>query len=283
MGEPEQARYGTRHTKAGPPRKSTRKAQEREDDIYRVAAQIFHRKGYAATSLQDIADEVGVLKGSLYYYIDSKEDLLYGITKAIHALAQTNLDNTARLGGTATERMAELVRGHVSGFAQNMPMIRVFYTDYSALSPDRRAAVMQERRAYEQFTRALIEEGQATGEFCRELDARTVCNAILTMVNTVYMWHHGRESLTIDDVANVYSTFAVRGLQCPPGHSHVPAAPARKAVAKKASGVRASAKKSTPVEPALEQPPVRAGRPRAVAATSTGAAGRGKGAPKRRS
>ncbi|MEO5902349.1 MAG: TetR family transcriptional regulator, partial [Ilumatobacteraceae bacterium] len=59
--EPDREMHGTRNTKAGGPRKTTRKARAREEDIFRAAARIFHRKGYAATSLQDIADEVGLL------------------------------------------------------------------------------------------------------------------------------------------------------------------------------------------------------------------------------
>ena len=60
-------------------RRETPRRKKRRNEIYDVAIQVFNRKGYATASVQEIADEIGVLKGSLYYYIDSKEDLLQGI------------------------------------------------------------------------------------------------------------------------------------------------------------------------------------------------------------
>ncbi len=231
-------RHGTRNSKAGGPRKSTRKAQEREEDIYRAAARIFHRKGYAATSLQDIADEVGLLKGSLYYYIDSKEDLLYGITRTIHGVAAGNVDATRASGGTATERLKFLIESHVAAFGENMQLIRVFYTDYNALGRERRELVMSERRAYERYAHELIVEGQSTGEFCPDLDARVVNNAILTMVNTVYMWYSTGQQISVDEVAETYSRFAINGLRCAPDHVHQPAGPPLRHSARAASATR---------------------------------------------
>src|SRR4051794_21767246 len=134
--------HGTRYTSAAGPRKTTRKAQAREEEIHRAAARIFHRKGYAATSLQDIADEVGILKGSLYYYIDGKEDLLFGITQTIHRLAAANADRAAAMQGSCADRLRFLVELHVASFGVHLEMIRVFYTEYAALGPERRQEVM---------------------------------------------------------------------------------------------------------------------------------------------
>ena len=50
--------------------------RNRGQDVIEAAIRVFHKKGYASASIQDVAAEVGVLKGSLYHYIDSKEDLL---------------------------------------------------------------------------------------------------------------------------------------------------------------------------------------------------------------
>lgn len=176
--------------------------------------------------MQDIADEVGLLKGSLYYYIDSKEDLLFGITKTIHALASANAAATRARGGTATEQLRDLIESHVASFGENLQLIRVFYTDYNALSADRRELVMGERRAYEQYSRELIEEGQRTGEFCPDVDSRVMNNAILTMVNTVYMWYTQGQEITVQQIAAEYGTFAINGLRCPADHDH-PKAPGR--------------------------------------------------------
>jgi AcrR family transcriptional regulator len=215
----ERERHGTRQTSAGGPRRSTPKAQAREDDIYRAAARIFHRKGYAATSLQDIADEVGLLKGSLYYYIDSKEDLLFGITETIHRLAAAIAEETAVLDGGPADKLRFLVEQHVASFGENLQMIRVFYTEYGALGPQRRRVVMDERRRYESTVLGLIEAGQRSGEFCQDLDARVANNAVLTMVNTIYMWFDARRD-DLPAIAEQYASMALGSLRCPPGHDH---------------------------------------------------------------
>src|SRR5947207_409360 len=75
--DPEGATISIQAAPSRPPRR-------RQQEILEAAARVFHEKGYESTSIQDIADEVGILKGSLYYYIRSKEDLLYEIIRDIH-------------------------------------------------------------------------------------------------------------------------------------------------------------------------------------------------------
>jgi TetR/AcrR family transcriptional regulator, cholesterol catabolism regulator len=232
---------GSRHGRAGAPRGGTTRAQAREESIYRAAARIFQRKGYAATSLQDIADEVGLLKGSLYYYIESKEDLLYGITRYIHAVAREVVEETRAMDGLASDRLAHLIERHIVTMIHNLDMTRAFYTDYNALSSERRASVMHERTEYERFTQELIEEGQAAGEFCTELDAHLMTSAILTMLNSVYMWFHEREGVKAEAIAQGYQKFVLNGLRCPPDHVHE-AQPAAKSGRARSSAKRPPAK-----------------------------------------
>src|SRR5262245_1297495 len=65
----------------------------RRQEIIDAAAEVFHRKGYSDASIQDIADEVGLLKGSLYHYIEAKEDLLFAVLSGVYELARQNIDH----------------------------------------------------------------------------------------------------------------------------------------------------------------------------------------------
>jgi TetR/AcrR family transcriptional regulator, cholesterol catabolism regulator len=195
-------------------------AQARELEIYTTAAEIFHRKGYAATSLQDIADAVGLLKGSLYYYIDGKEDLLYGITRHIHQQANGNLERSRALSGNALDRLDAFIRGHIISFAENLTWVRVFYTEHHSLSGERYEEIIEQRHHYEGFARGLIEEGQRHGLICPGLDPWLVSTGILTMINSVYMWYRPEHRLSMDDVADGYTRFILQGLRCPPGDEH---------------------------------------------------------------
>ena len=201
-------------------RPSSAKALKREQEIYELAAEIFHRKGYAATTLQDIAEAAGMLKGSLYYYIDSKEDLLYRITMSIHEDAHANLVRAHAVDGAPVEKLRSLVEGHVLSFGRRLNWIRVFYTEYGALSGERRREIMDERHSYERFVESLIKAGQADGSFCPDLDVRIVSNATLTLVNTVYLWYRAEAGTPIETVARTYANFVIGGLRCAPEHAH---------------------------------------------------------------
>jgi TetR/AcrR family transcriptional regulator, cholesterol catabolism regulator len=218
-------------TRRGRVRPPSAHALEREQEIYNVAAEIFQRKGYGATTLQDIADAVGLLKGSLYYYIDSKEDLLYEITRVIHLGAIMNLEAAEAVGGSPADRLRALIEGHLNSFNERQTWIRVFYTEYGHLTGPRRTEIMGIRRRYEQFVDGLLREGRADGTFCADLDPRILTNAILTMVNTAFLWYKPERDEPIETVARAYADFVMAGLRCPPGHDHPQPAPRRAAAA----------------------------------------------------
>ena len=139
------------------------RAKRRQREIIDAAAEIFHRKGYSETSMQEIAEAVGILKGSLYYYIDSKEDLLFQMLLEVHEHAKGIVEETAALEVSAVERLRAYVQRHVEYNAQNLSKIAVYYHDFGLLTAKRKRAIMDQRRYYEQFVIGLIEDAKADG------------------------------------------------------------------------------------------------------------------------
>jgi AcrR family transcriptional regulator len=214
----EDHRLRTKRRRVRPP---SARAQAREEEIYAAAAHIFCKHGYVAASLQDIADAVGILKGSLYYYIDSKEDLLFGITKQIHEYSRENLEASQAHEGSAEERIKAFVLGHILSFdMQDVSWVRVFYTEYQFLSGERYDEIVAHRHEYEAHLRVLIDQGKCEGFVCPDVDTWLAATGILTMINSVYMWFQRKGRLSIADVAAGYTRMAVQGLRCPPGHAH---------------------------------------------------------------
>ena len=72
-------------------------------EIYDAAARVFSEKGYDGASIQDVADAVGILKGSLYYYIDTKQDLLFGIIDEVHRDTLRSLEEWVAVDGDADQ------------------------------------------------------------------------------------------------------------------------------------------------------------------------------------
>jgi AcrR family transcriptional regulator len=201
-------------------RKSTARPRERgnarRNDIIRAAAETFYRKGYGATTTQDIADAVGMLKGSLYYYITAKEDLLYEIIDEVHELLAKNLDVVAAMDGDPLARIWTLVHHNVIGNAQNLINSAVFFRDFSALTGRRRKHIIALRDKGDAMLRELIVEGQRAGLIRGDVDPKLAATAINTMCNALYHWYRPEGELTPDEVAQSYADLAVASLTANP-------------------------------------------------------------------
>lgn len=171
-------------------RAAARKPREqRWPQIIEVATQVFYEKGYEAASLQDIADRVGMLKGSLYYYIQSKEDLLFEVINTVHQVGLANIRGHAAIEGDALRRLENVIIGHVEHTCCTLVSTTVFLHELGALPAERRDKVLGSEHVYQTVFRDLITEGQREGVIRPELDARLAALSILGSTNWVYRWY----------------------------------------------------------------------------------------------
>jgi AcrR family transcriptional regulator len=195
--------------------------KRRDSEVLEAAAKVFHSRGYADASVQDIADELGILKGSLYHYIDTKEDLLFRLLEDFHRESQEILNEVAALEGLAPlERLDEYVRRTVDYSARNLRRIAIYYHDVDQLSPDRRREIYSKRRAHERFVTGLIKEAQERGEAVADLDAATVTNCLFGTIIWLYRWYKPGGKLKRSDLADTCARFVLSGViggTTPPG------------------------------------------------------------------
>jgi AcrR family transcriptional regulator len=196
--------------------KPGRAPRRRQSEILEAAARVFHEKGYEATSIQDIADAVGILKGSLYYYIDSKEDLLYEILERAHEEALQNVEQVSEVEGGALARIRAFVELHLAFNARNLVRMGVFFHDFRSLGDERLAVILEARRSYERFLRELIRDGQAEQVVCPDVDPKLAAVAILGMTNWIYHWYSPDGERSAAEIARVFGDLAVAGLACSP-------------------------------------------------------------------
>jgi AcrR family transcriptional regulator len=188
--------------------------KKREREIVDAAAEIFHRNGYADTSVQDVADAVGILKGSLYYYIDSKEDLLYRVLLEVHEDAGDILASiVAMTGATPLERIAAYVRRHVEYNVRNTTKVAVYYHDFGLLSPERKADIRKHRRVYEEFLENLIREAQKAGDVAPSADPRVLAYCMFGTMNWTYTWYRPGGRVSVAELADMIAEFTVNGLR----------------------------------------------------------------------
>src|SRR5215213_1919491 len=154
-----------------------RGAKKRDVEVLDAAARVFARRGYADASVQDVADELGILKGSLYHYIRTKEDLLFWLLEDVHRDVEEILEEVAEAEGMdPVERIALYVRRQVLYNLDNLQRISIYYHDMDRLSAERLENILGRRRAHERFIAGLIREAQGQGLADASLDARVLSN-----------------------------------------------------------------------------------------------------------
>jgi AcrR family transcriptional regulator len=159
----------------------------RRDELLRQAARLFAEKGYHGTSTGDLAEAMGVQKGSLYAHIRSKADLLWEVAREGAEAFHTALDEVPD-ELPATEKIRLALRGHLRVVSEQLDVATVFIREWRYLEGERRDAFVAERRRYEERFRALFREGRELGGLRTDLDDATAALLALSATNWAYTW-----------------------------------------------------------------------------------------------
>ncbi len=192
---------------------TSKPSKRRRQEVMDVAARIFSEKGYEATSIQEIAEEVGILKGSLYYYIDTKEDLLFGVIEEAYDAALGMIKELEQRDGGALELIEALVRRHAEVFAATRLQSSVFFREFRALSDERQKAIREAADVYNRFVVAQIRRGQRSGEIRSEINARLAAIGIIGMMNSMAFWYRPEGPATAAQIGAEFSRLVIGGLQ----------------------------------------------------------------------
>jgi AcrR family transcriptional regulator len=182
----------------------------RRSELAREAARLFAERGYHGTSIGDLAEAMGVQKGSLYHHIASKQDLLYATMRegadAFHGMLDAIPD-----GAAATEKIRLAIRGHLRVVSEQLDVATVFVREWRYLEGERRDEILAERRRYEERFRALFREGRELGELRTDLDEASAVLLALSAANWAYTWlQPGRDT---DELADRFHALLVDGIR----------------------------------------------------------------------
>jgi AcrR family transcriptional regulator len=159
----------------------------RRSELTRQAARLFAEKGYHGTSIGDLAEAMGVQKGSLYAHIDSKADLLWDVARDGAAAFHAALDGVDDVE-PPTEKIRLALRAHVRVVAEQLDVATVFIREWRYLEGERREQFLAERRRYEERFRGLFREGRELGGLRTDLDDATATLLALSAANWAYTW-----------------------------------------------------------------------------------------------
>jgi AcrR family transcriptional regulator len=176
-----------------------------------TAAVLFAKQSYALTSTREIAAQVGIQKASLYYHIETKEDLLYEICKS--AIQQIRTDSEAALerASNPLERTGVLIRAHIESLLLAHDRHLAALADMSSLSEARLAEVTALRDDYEALVRSVLEQAQLSGALRQDVPVKYLCLALLGLLNRVLVWFRPAGPLSPGQIGALFANIYVTG------------------------------------------------------------------------
>jgi AcrR family transcriptional regulator len=184
----------------------------REDQVRAAALRLFKEKGYHATSMRDIAEAVGINKGSLYSYIKSKEDLLIPVFEQAQGVLVREIEQiTADTSTSPTERLKRAIHAHVTAVADNLDVLTVYLSEWRQLATESLATNRYQRERYAAMFHEILRDGMAAGEF-RQMDTRIVMLGMIGMCNYLFRWYRPDGRLTPAQIADELIDMVMRGV-----------------------------------------------------------------------
>ena len=193
------------------PQADRKRREERWEEILEAAAEVFYEKGYEAATLQEIADRVGILKGSIYYYIKTKGDLLDYLLVGVHTEGGAMLRVCAATEGSIFDKLAAMIRGHIDYMSRNQSKTSVYLHELKALGPEHRGRLFRSHDFRDEFL-ALLKQGRDEGLVATNLDPKLTAQTILGWVNSLYQWYTPKRQMGTGTIADHFTFIMLRGI-----------------------------------------------------------------------
>jgi AcrR family transcriptional regulator len=197
---------------ASRPKRQSKAADTTVKRLLDAAVALFSRQGYAATSTREVAALLGMQKASLYYHIESKEDLLYFICKS--SLEQVRSDVETAIGEIADplERTRTLICTQVDSMLRSKDEHATTLTEMYSLSKDRLASIVVLREGYVDLVRSVLRDAQKAGALREDIDARYLTLALLGLLNRVLVWYRRRGPLSPGQLGQLLAVVFLAGV-----------------------------------------------------------------------
>ena len=185
--------------------------EDRADHIYRVAAEVMCQKGYEGTSMNDIADAVGLTKAGLYHYIRGKEDLLFQIMSYGMDMIDQDAIAPAKPVQDAQERLRIIVSRHAKRVLDVGGAVSILLDEMYALTPAHRRAIKARKRVYFDLVRETLEQLSAEGKL-RDVSPTVATFSLFGMVNWVSRWYRRDGKLSSEQILTDFVEIALNSV-----------------------------------------------------------------------
>ena len=212
-------KMGKRSTPPKPlrPRKDPRhgkqtKPSSRLGEVLQSAANIFFAKGFHATSIEDVARDVGMLKGSLYYYIKSKDDLLFRLLLAGIEDGDAFIAQQIDPQGDPLEQLERAIRAQIDYIIEKRVQFGLFLHEFDSLSGKRQHKLISVMSRYNSRFVDLVKRGQEQGKLM-DGEPWVIVNGVLGMCNWLYRWYYTDEVSDPEQVKQIFLGMLLHGIR----------------------------------------------------------------------
>ena len=178
-----------------------------------TASQLFASGGYTTTSIREVAISMGIEKASLYYYINSKDDLCHQIILSAHEHMLASLHAVLAGMEGAESRLLRFIVAHVCALLEHKNWIAVATEQINFLEAHKRAQIVALRDEYEQTVRALLADAQAAGLVRADIPARYLGFALLGMITHIYPWYQEEIDPPPQELAVLLADILLNGIR----------------------------------------------------------------------
>jgi AcrR family transcriptional regulator len=188
-------------------------------EIYRAAAQIICNKGYDATSMNDIAEAVGITKSGLYHHVSGKRNLLFSIMNfGLDSLEEQVIIPALEISD-AEQRLRKIITNHVHlitsrSTAEGNNPVSIVVDEVAGLTLPQRRKIDARKRAYVDLIREALTQLKASGKL-RDLDVTAATFSLLGMILWLSRWYSPAGRLTPEQVSEEVTKIALSGLLRP--------------------------------------------------------------------
>lgn len=189
----------------------SQKSLDRAQEIYLLAAQLFVERGFESTSLTDLANALNITKAGLYYYFESKQELLYRIVELGLDNVKNEVLDPARAIKDPEERLKFIILNHARLAAEGNHAVIIVSHEMNSLSFAQREAVLHRRRDYFEFVRETLVEMQGDAKLS-EIDMTTATFTLFGMILWLSRWYRASGALSVEKVCQDVCDMALNGL-----------------------------------------------------------------------
>lgn len=183
----------------------------REEEILDQARELFSERGYRETTLQDIADRLGITRPAFYYYFKSKEEILW---KLVRELGFNLLDQARPIAASQDppqRKLGRILERHVDTVLRDTDTFKVYFSSRDRLDGEKSRQLREGEHTYARLVAEVISEGQALGVM-RPGNSMVHALLVIGLANSVVRWFHSAGEMSIEDIAAEVSETAVEGL-----------------------------------------------------------------------